>query len=211
MGQRSQIYIRYTDEGGRCYLTARYYGWNFGERMVSRLRHTIEWVQERLDQDYCHYFSTEPERLIRILDTNFDMKDVVISTDIIKEYQEDSSWKDDGTSFNEFVFELQHCNDGKLFIDIKDGKIKYAFLDRECNTGRIMTASRYMSWNVDPHWKDSDEFMENEARDQCVKNLRIIKKIACHMSKEEVEDFISHDYEADLIRRPVYAASVIDP
>ena len=41
MGQRSQIYVRYTNEKGEHFLTARYFGWNYGERMISRARHTL--------------------------------------------------------------------------------------------------------------------------------------------------------------------------
>ena len=38
MGQRSQIYVRFNKENGQSGLIANYYGWNFGERMISRAR-----------------------------------------------------------------------------------------------------------------------------------------------------------------------------
>lgn len=55
MGQRSQIYIRIWDkdkENPKLY--AKYYGWNFGERMISRARHGIEYIKS-----YMEYISLE--------------------------------------------------------------------------------------------------------------------------------------------------------
>ena len=58
MGQRSQIYIRYnvnyisgsSTENPTTHnfkgLIARYYGWNYGERMVSRARYIIERIHD---------------------------------------------------------------------------------------------------------------------------------------------------------------------
>ena len=43
MGQRSQIYIRYKTETGY-HLIANYYQWNYGERMISRARYGIEYL-----------------------------------------------------------------------------------------------------------------------------------------------------------------------
>ena len=33
MGQRSQIYVRFNNRYGKTELVARYFNWNFGERM----------------------------------------------------------------------------------------------------------------------------------------------------------------------------------
>lgn len=41
MGQRSQIFVRYQETDGTRKLVARYYGWNYGERMISRARHHL--------------------------------------------------------------------------------------------------------------------------------------------------------------------------
>ena len=83
MGQRSQIFVRYQETDGPRKLVARYYGWNYGERMISRARHTMEWLKENYE-----LISFYAEKIPRILDTNFDMRDCVISSDILKEYQE---------------------------------------------------------------------------------------------------------------------------
>ncbi|MFR2242517.1 MAG: hypothetical protein ACLS67_15260 [Anaerobutyricum soehngenii] len=49
MGQRSQIYVRFNKENGQSGLIANYYGWNFGERMISRARWGIECIKEHFE------------------------------------------------------------------------------------------------------------------------------------------------------------------
>ena len=189
MGQRSQIYVRYHKDG-KDYLIARYYQWNYGERMISRCKHSIEWIQSVLHYDW--YLTTETEKLKRILDVNFDMQDIVMGSDIIQEYEENSWYKEDGIAFNEAVFHCQDNNDGKLFIDIKDGIIKYAFLDYDCNTENIMGAEQYLNWNSEG-WITST-YIDDEYKLICVKNIQEISKMATLMTKEELEDFINCDY-----------------
>ena len=187
MGQRSQIYVRYQKDGVN-YLTARYYQWNYGERMISRCKHTLEWIKEMMEYDW--YFTTETEMLKRYMDVNFDMQSIVIGSDIIKEWDE-CSWKDE-TTFNEYVFLTQDNNDGKLFIDIKDGVIKYAFTDCDCHTEHIMDAHKYMDWDYED-WMKS-EYLDDEARKTCIENFEAIKSLAELMTQEELEDFINADY-----------------
>ena len=195
MGQRSQIYVRYYKDG-KYYLTARYYQWNYGERMISRCRYALEWIKEHVDHGWDWYLTTETEKLKRILDTNFDMKDVVLGCDIIKEWEEyckDDSWG--GCPLNDYIFLSQDNNDGKLFIDIKDGVIKYAFLDWSCNIDKIMTASKYMDWDS-KGWRTS-EYIDEEQKELCKENLKEIKKLAKLMTKEEIENFINYNYESN--------------
>lgn len=189
MGQRSQIYIRYHKDG-KDYLIARYYQWNYGERMISRCKHSIEWIESVLNYDW--YLTTETEKLKRILDVNFDMQDIVIGSDIIKEYMEDESWREE-CSFNEFVFKCQDNNDGKLFINIRDGEIKYAFLDYDCNTNNIMNAEQYMNWDSE-NWI-TNEYIDDEQKLICFNNIQAISKMAELMTQEELEDFINCDYK----------------
>lgn len=189
MGQRSQIYVRCFKDG-KYYLTARYYQWNYGERMISRCRYALEWIKEYMEYDW--HLTTETKKLKRILDTNFDMKDVVLGCDIIKEWKE---WCCDypEDKFNDYVFKGQDNNDGKLFIDIKDGIIKYAFLDWDCNTNKIMSAAQYMNWDS-KGWRAS-EYIDDEQKAACESNIKEIKKLATLMTKEEVENFINCEYE----------------
>lgn len=192
MGQRSQIYVRY-EKDGKNYLTARYYQWNYGERMISRCRWTLEWIKENSKYDW--YFISQKEFLMRYLDVNFDMKDIVLGSDIIKEYKEDDYWKDNEISLNDFAFNRQDNNDGKLFIHIRDGAVKYAFVDDECNTEEIMNAEQYMIWNCE-NWIES-EYLDDEDKAACKANLEEIEKLAVLMSKEELEDFMKCPYEEE--------------
>ena len=47
MGQRSQIYVRLKDKEGNKYLIAKYFQWNYGERMISRAKYGIEYCKNR--------------------------------------------------------------------------------------------------------------------------------------------------------------------
>lgn len=189
MGQRSQIYVRH----GNKLVVANYYQWNFGERMISRARYGIEYIKENLIQykDYIFNNSYEMKRLGRIFDVNFDRKDVQMGQNIVQEWKEQFS---DKKLFNDVVFKQQDNNDGKLFVDIlKDGTIKYAFLDSECDIENVMSANQYMDWNY-KNWKKS-KFIESEQKLLCINNIKAIKEMAELMTKEEVEDFIQCKYE----------------
>lgn len=188
MGQRSQIYVRYTKDG-KHYLTARYFQWNYGERMISRCRYSLEWIEKTISADW--YFTKEKTKLERILDVNFDMVDVQLGCDIVKEFLEYG----DDYSFIDYIFKMQDNNDGKLFIDISDGQLKYCFLDYDCNTENIMDAAGYMAWNSE-NWEQS-KYIDDEQKERCRENLKVIGKIAELMTTEEAEDFINCIYEEE--------------
>lgn len=190
MGQRSQIYVRYNKK----LVVTNYYQWNYGERMISRARYGIEYIKENyLEYRTCIFNDAGYlKKLSRIFDVNFDMKDIVISQDIVEEWKE--YFQED--NFNEFVFRMQGNNDGKLFVDIsEDGTIKYAFLDCECNTDYIMNATQYMDWNSE-EWEKS-EYISEEGKQSCKENLGKIEEKAALMTKSELEDFINNDYGMD--------------
>lgn len=186
MGQRSQIFVRY-EENGQKKMIARYYQWNYGGRMISRARYGIEWLK-----DMYKYAPEFERKLYRILDTNFDMIDCVISSDIIKEFIDDD-WENDGYTLNNFMFYQQDNNDGKLFIDVlSDGTIKYAFLDY--NNKKIMSGTEYMKWNRGKDWKNPTEYFDQEDVDICIKNIKEINKMATKMTADEVKEFMEMDY-----------------
>ena len=186
MGQRSQIFVRYEDNGQKK-MIARYYQWNYAERMISRARYGIEWLKEM----YKYPFEIA-RKLYRILDTNFDMIDCVISSDIIKEFVDDN-WGNDGYTLNNFMFYAQDNNDGKLFIDVlSNGTIKYAFLDY--NNKKIMTGTEYMKWNRGKDWKNPTEYFDQEDVDICIKNIKEINKMATKMTADEAKEFMETDY-----------------
>jgi len=184
MGQRSQIFVRY-DEDGKKKMVARYYQWNYGERMISRARYGIAWIKS-----IYKYPDEIGYKLYRILDTNFDMGDCTISSNLLKEYIEEN-WL--YYPLNDFMFNQQGNNNGKLLIDIfPDGTIKYAFLD--CDNEKVMSAAEYMDWDMGEEWTTPTEYMSQEVIDTCKENIEDIDKMAVQMIEDEVREFMEFDY-----------------
>lgn len=187
MGQKSQIYIRYEEDGVKK-LIARYYQWNYAERMISRARYLLEWLESNKN------FTWEIERkAYRIADTNFDFIDCVISSDIIKEFQDDlSSEKSD---FNKYVFDMQDNNDGKLYIDVTEQEIKYCFTDSDNN---LLNADEYMIFDTkgcyDEYKWNNPENMKRKEMKKCVRNIKWIEKNFSLMNKDELNEFLTHCY-----------------
>jgi hypothetical protein len=195
MGQRSQIYIRYNvnDESGRNYkgLIARYFGWNYGERMISRARYVIEELQnEFMEYKLCFGNKEKLEKLKRFCETNFDMKDIIFSSDILKEVEE----YDDGDL--QYIFN-QDNNDGQLFIDVTNDGIKYCFM-KFYNEGEPMDGEHYMKWNCEgdehPDWHVPYNYMNRHTITYTEKNIKKIDKMATLMSPEEIKAFVEDDY-----------------
>lgn len=188
MGQRSQIYVRYTTDNGKHFLTARYHQWNYGERMISRCRSIMEWIEE--NKCFAFYLTTDTAKLKRIIDVNFDYHDVVIGDDIVDEYYEYCNNNDD---FAEWVFKRQDNNDGKLFIDVTNTGIKYAFLNTECQTDDIMDAKAYLKWD----FPDFDTYLDidDEIKTMTYENIERINEMAELMTETELNDFISCKFE----------------
>ena len=186
MGQRSQIFVRYEDNGQKK-MIARYYQWNYAERMISRARYGIEWLKKT----YKYSFEIE-RKLYRILNVNFDMIDYAISSDIIKEFV-DNDWENSGYTLNNFMFYAQDNNDGKLFIDVlSNGTIKYAFLDYD--NKKIMSGTEYMRWDRGKKWREPTEYFDQEDIEICAKNIKEINKMATKMTADEVKEFMEMDY-----------------
>lgn len=205
MGQRSQIYVRWNGRNGDMYLVPRYYQWNFGTRMISRAKGIIGWLEGNglyLDRNA----SNNIEKLKRIMDVNFDYKDVVLGVDIIEE------WKEYGkdSEFNGFVFFEQDNNDGKLLIDMhidwgeNEEKItfKYAFLTYEDNSP-VMNGDEYMQWNEGDNepmeckaWRDNP-YLKGEIK-YTERNIKWIDKHAKLMTADEAARFMSYEYAIDM-------------
>ena len=208
MGQRSQIYFRCNDENGKYNLIAHYYQWNYGTRMVSRARGILEWLEG--EKKYPYYFSSRTSnemqlKLKRIMDINFDYKDVVLSCDIIEEY------KDNYYSTPEGIFTAQDNNDGQFILDMivdwkttnKNGdhpvKFKYAFLNWDSEL--IGNGESYMQWDEN-YGDEGDDWRDNEYIKKEIKyterNINYIDKHAELMTKDEVEEYIHYDYVKDM-------------
>jgi len=189
MGQRSQIYIRITDNYNEYpKLYAKYFQWNYGERMISRARHGIEYIKESME--YISHDSVQ-EKINRIFDINFDMKDIAFTSDLIKEWLED--FREHYTQV-EYIFTSTANNDGKLFIDVNaNGEIKVAFTDYNLN---LLSPEAYMDWDFEK-WQNS-EYLSPEAREICKNNIEYINKNVSFMTKEELQEFINYDYSKQI-------------
>ena len=193
MGQRSQIYIRIADDyNERPTLIAKYFQWNFAERMISRARYGMEYIK-----DNAQYLASDTvkERISKIFDVNFDMKDVALSTDIIKEWIEYTSKYYGLEEINDYIFNAQDNNDGKLFIDVdKEGNIKYCLTDYDM---QILSPEKYMDWDFE-NWQNS-EYLDKEDVEICKKNIEYITKNAKQMTEEELQEFMDYDYSKQII------------
>ena len=143
MGQRSQIYIKIGNN-----IIANHYQWNYGERMVSRARYLIEWLQEFVDDENLEWLERHKmDDAAKIADVNFDMIDIQNHRDLISE------WRGNGgeTSFNDYIFNTQN-NDGKLFVLVTKEGVKFALTDSD---NRIFTPREYMLWDCADESEDN--------------------------------------------------------
>lgn len=197
MGQRSQIYVRYNNK----MIIANYYQWNYGERMISRARYGIEYIKHYIDNEFDFVFSNKQyiKKISRIFDVNFDMKDVALSSNIFDEFKEEKNYYKENNievSFNDSIFKHQDNNDGKLFVDIQDNKIKYAFTDYDCE--KVMNAEQYMIWDMEDWIETLKKYESEDTIKTCQENMEEISKMAILMTKEELEEFINYNYEIDV-------------
>lgn len=184
MIHRSQIFVRYKEDGERK-MVARQYPMNYGECMISRARYGIAWIKS-----ICKYIDEVGYKLYRVLDTNFDMGDCTISSNLLIEYVEDDLLHD---TLNDFMFNQQSNDNGKLLIDIlPDGTIKYSFLD--CDNEKVMSAAEYMDWDMGEKWTTPTKYMSQKVIDTCKRNIEDINKMAVQMTEDEVREFMEFDY-----------------
>lgn len=194
MGQRSQIYIhwdiqKYNDERRAKGFIARYFQWNYGQSMVSRARGIIEALQDEY-LEYRYLFTDEwgYEKLCRICDTNFDMRDIVRSDDILDEIRS-------GLYDKKYLFR-QDNNDGQLLIKIADDGIKYAFIMYDSTYP--LSALQYMNADLGAGWRKT---FSEEGINYIQENHKAIKKIATLMTEDEVKEFLGADY-TEYIKTP---------
>lgn len=198
MGQRSQIYIRYKDKKG-IQLIARYFGWNYGERMVSRARGIIEWLDEYKDHfEWLFNDSTKMLALQRVCDVNFDMRDVLISTCIKEEIREQFPDEVEHEGLANYLFG-QDNNDGQLLIDVSSGQIKYAFIPYYTEADKVMNAAAYMEWDCGKNWANT---CGKDVVEYTTKNIRHIYDHAKLMTAKEVAEFLAYDYTCAVFGYP---------
>lgn len=195
MGQRSQIYVRYIpyEEKGKRRpkraIAASYFQWNFGERMVSRARYTMEWIKEHR----AYMWSDTIENMKRIMEVNFNYKDLVRSHDVVKEFEELAGPND---SLNDWLVN-QDNNDGILLIDIRGNRLRYAFIGYDFErTREVYDAEGYMNWDYSSsglrNWRDVPSLAKDVGYTQ--RNISRISRMAKLMTPEQVDEFLSYDY-----------------
>ena len=182
MGQRSQIYVIYKDNQNRDCISATYFQWNYGERMISRARYTMEWIKGQISDLGSLWYTGHKRRYIESV--NFDYKDVVIGQDLIEE------WKDykqgvPNANLNDYIFNADN-NDGCLFIDARvPQNLRYAFTTYDYKDG-VMGPEAYLKWDDVPQKIRNTKFTK--------RNINWITHNAKLMKKKELEAILKTTY-----------------
>lgn len=182
MGQRSQIYVIYKDNQNRDCISATYFQWNYGERMISRARYTMEWIKRQVTDFSSLWYTAHKLRYIESV--NFDYKDVVIGQDLIEE------WKDykqgvPNANLNDYIFNADN-NDGCLFIDARvPQNLRYAFTTYDYKDG-VMGPEAYLKWDGTPQKIRDTKFTK--------RNINWITHNAKLMKKKELEAILKTTY-----------------
>lgn len=204
MGQRSQIYV-IAKKNNRYYLTANYYQWNYGERMVSRARGILEnIINDYIKHDW--YLTTETQKLRRVMDINWDMHDIVISTDIVKEFEEfypEIDTDDYVPDFFMYCFSGQDNNDGQLYfyidLDAENPKVKMCFIKHTISFGcAAVDVNEYLNGDIGvwPYtWKEhmiKSEYYDEETILYTERNVKYIENNSEMLSIGELFDIIQN-------------------
>lgn len=183
MGQCSQIYVVYNDYENEPHINATYFQWNYGERMISRARYTLGWIQSHFD--LFSNLSSVAYKLRYIESINFDYKDVVVGRDLVEEWRK-FGYKD-STSFNDYIFNCDN-NDGCLVIDARDkNQLKYCFTEYDIQNSRTMGPVGYMKWDSTPY---KDRNLKSTKS-----NVHWITHHAKLMSTEELKEILNMAFE----------------
>ena len=189
MGQRSQIYVIYKDNQNRDCISATYFQWNYGERMISRARYLMGWIKSQnsfyvVDSYNVFPLSYVVNKIRYIASVNFDYKDVVIGQDLIEE------WKDykqgvPNANLNDYIFNADN-NDGCLFIDARvPQNLRYAFTTYDYKDG-VMGPEAYLKWDDVPQKIRNTKFTK--------RNINWITHNAKLMKKKELEAILRTTY-----------------
>ena len=189
MGQRSQIYVIYKDNQNRDCISATYFQWDYGERMVSRARYLMGWLKGQntfyaVDSYNIFSLSYVAYKIRYIASVNFDYKDVVIGQDLIEEWK---AYKQGvpNANLNDYIFYADN-NDGCLFIDARiSSHLRYAFTTWDYKDG-VMGPEAYLKWNQTPKKIRDTKFTK--------RNINWITHNAKLMKKAELEAILKATY-----------------
>jgi len=174
MGERSNFFVRVRAKektSDKFYkhqaFFGLYYQWCYGERMISRLRSAIAFVDSEISGSHGGYAinKDQMDRFKRYLSINFDMKDFVDTTDLIP-YTVDDIMQGWDTAKSDIFDQAE--NHGFIYLDItlddpdqKFGEnkaiIKYAFVDNEYHSKKHPLPSVRSVENFADHDMGNDE------------------------------------------------------
>ena len=187
MGQRSQIYVIYKDNQNRDCVSATYFQWNYGERMISRARYLMGWIKAQnslYNNLYSDYLPFVIYKIRYVASVNFDYKDVTIGTDLIEEWKEIRT-QYPNTNLNDYIFNADN-NDGCLFIDARIPQhLRYAFTTYNYKDG-VMGPEAYLKWDGTPQKIRDTKFTK--------RNINWITHNAKLMKKKELEAILKTTY-----------------
>lgn len=188
MGQRSQIYVIYKDNQNRDCISATYFQWNYGERMVSRARYLMGWIKDQnlfySSDNNLFSLSYTAYKIRYIASVNFDYKDVVIGQDLIEEWK---AYKQGvpNANLNDYIFYADN-NDGCLFIDARiPQQLRYAFTTYDYKDG-VMGPEAYLKWDRTPQKIRDTKFTK--------RNINWITHNTKLMKKKELEAILKAIY-----------------
>ena len=188
MGQRSQIYVIYKDKQNRDCISATYFQWNYGERMISRARYLMGWIKAQNNlcgNLYSDYLPFVAHKIRYIACVNFDYKDVTIGTVLVYEWINYNTGGVLNNDLNDYIFHADN-NDGCLFIDARIPKqLKYAFTTYDYKDG-VMGPEAYLKWDGIPQKIRDTKFTK--------RNINWITHNAKLMKKKELEAILRTTY-----------------
>lgn len=191
MSERMQFYVRYCDKDNTK-IWARDFSWCYGTRAVSRARYTIEYILHNFK-----YSSPIVERLLHILETNFDFVDYMRTANVVSEWRQYCK----NTPFEDFIKDYQN-DDGYVFIDVDVQKnyIHYAFA-WEDNMYCPLNAEEYMTacYGDGDGWEQTiDKYEGENTKTAFYENVKFLEEASKKykmdvrvMSNNELSTFIS--------------------
>ena len=227
MGERSNIFVRIRAKersSDKNYkhetFFGLYYQWCYGERMISRLRSAINFVENNIGGCRGEWAVSDEQisKFKRYLAINFDMQDIVEPVDLIPNAIERVKQGYDNAKADIFA---QYENHGYIYIDItlddpdkkfgeNNAKIKYAFVDNEYkgNDGKVphirsvenfadhdMGNDERKWYEPAPYWDEHGmtthkEHFLNEIVPTAKKNIEEINNSATLMTEDDRKNFV---------------------
>lgn len=227
MGERSNIFVRIRAKNRSSDKNYKmetffglYYQWCYGERMISRLRSAIDFVDSYISGWHGEHVVSNSliDKFKRYLAVNFDMKDVLDPVDLVPDLVNDVML---GYATEKADIFDQAENHGFIYLDItlddpekkfgeNKAKIKYAFVDNEYkdNDGKVppirsveqfadhdMGNDERKWYEPDPYWDEQGmtahkERFLNEIVPTAKKNMEEINKSATLMTENDRKNFV---------------------